>query len=77
MSAPTLACDGVAHETGLGPDSYDRLPVATSSFSAGQPRQGRSGLAPSPEGIGVGRDTAAVRAWAKEQDCTFNERGPR
>lgn len=69
----TIALDGVTYEIDLGPDSYDKLleavgPFLTAGRKTGRARKTRNAVVSS-------QDTAAIRAWAKEQGYQVNERG--
>ncbi|MFG2221916.1 Lsr2 family protein [Streptomyces sp. NPDC050161] len=69
----TLSLDGVTYELDLGPDSYDRLLEAMAPFTkvgrrTGKARKPRNAAASS-------EDTAAIRAWAKENGYNVNDRG--
>ncbi|MFF4607887.1 Lsr2 family protein [Streptomyces sp. NPDC001339] len=69
----TFSLDGVAYEIDLGPDSYDQLLEALGPFvKAGRKtattRRSRKTSART-------EDTAAIRAWAKEQGYAVSERG--
>ncbi|MCB5907134.1 histone-like nucleoid-structuring protein Lsr2 [Streptomyces pinistramenti] len=69
----TLSLDGVTYELDLGPDSYDRLLEAMAPFTkvgrrTGKARKPRNASASS-------EDTAAIRAWAKENGYNVNDRG--
>ncbi|MFJ8388850.1 Lsr2 family protein [Streptomyces sp. NPDC094438] len=71
----SLILDGVAYEIDLGPDSYDRLLEAVAPFTqAGRRVSGRTRKG-APRPAGAGKDTAAIRAWAKEQGYQVNDRG--
>ncbi|WP_438484318.1 histone-like nucleoid-structuring protein Lsr2 [Streptomyces sp. S186] len=69
----TIALDGVAYEIDLGPDSYDKLLEAVGPFlKAGR----KTGRARKPRKVTAGGDdTAAIRAWAKENGYQVNDRG--
>ncbi|MFG2228066.1 Lsr2 family protein [Streptomyces sp. NPDC048644] len=69
----TLSLDGVTYEIDLGPDSYDQLLDAMAPFTkvgrrTGKARKPRNAAASS-------EDTAAIRAWAKENGYSINDRG--
>ncbi|MFD9569756.1 Lsr2 family protein [Streptomyces sp. NPDC059982] len=75
-STHTLVIDGVAYEMDLGPDSYDKLLEAVSPFTkVGRRVRGTRTKAATPRTAGTGQDTAAIRAWAKEQGLNVNDRG--
>ncbi|WP_326617712.1 Lsr2 family protein [Streptomyces decoyicus] len=67
----TFSLDGVSYEIDLGPDSYEQMleafgPFIKASRKTGRVRKARKAAA---------SDTAAIRAWAKEQGYQVNERG--
>ncbi|MFI6475979.1 Lsr2 family protein [Streptomyces sp. NPDC050516] len=71
----TLVLDGVAYEIDLGPDSYDKLLEAVTPFTrAGRRTSGRARKG-APRPAGSNKDTAAIRAWAKEKGYAVNDRG--
>ncbi|TSB19296.1 Lsr2 family protein [Streptomyces sp. NBC_01525] len=69
-----IALDGVTYEIDLGPDSYDQLLEAMGPFlKAGRKTKGKSGK---PRAASVpAQDTAAIRAWARENGYNVNDRG--
>ncbi|MGW1836996.1 histone-like nucleoid-structuring protein Lsr2 [Streptomyces sp. NPDC002067] len=70
----TIAIDGVVYEIDLGPDSYDELMDAVGPFlKVG--RRVRGGKARTKAAASSNQDTAAIRAWAKENGYIVNERG--
>ncbi|MER6046205.1 Lsr2 family protein [Streptomyces sp. BHT-5-2] len=69
----TITLDGVAYEIDLGPDSYDKLLEAVGPFLKAGRKTGRA-RKPRKETTG-GDDTAAIRAWAKENGYQVNDRG--
>ncbi|WP_369354678.1 Lsr2 family protein [Streptomyces sp. cg2] len=68
-----IALDGVTYEIDLGPDCYDKLLEAVGPFlQAGR----KTGGARKPRKVTAGGDdTAAIRAWAKENGYQVNDRG--
>lgn len=72
----TLVLDGITYEIDLGPDSYDKLLEAVAPFTtAGRKVGGRRRKNAARSAAGGATDTAAVRAWAKENGYEVNERG--
>lgn len=79
----TILVNGAGVEIDLTPESHDKLMEALSPFlhaegvrrvrdaSAGRGRRSRGGAAPS----GKDQDSAAIRAWAREQGYEINDRG--
>lgn len=72
----TFSLDGVSYEIDLGHDSYDKLLEALAPFTkagrkTGRPRKPVAHKASSSGG----QDTAAIRAWAKENGYSVNDRG--
>ncbi|MEU6959390.1 histone-like nucleoid-structuring protein Lsr2 [Streptomyces chrestomyceticus] len=76
-STHTLALDGVAYEIDLGPDNYDKLLEAIGPFLKAGRRAGRiKGAAGARKANpAAGGDTAKIRAWAKENGYSVNDRG--
>ncbi|MGG2462809.1 histone-like nucleoid-structuring protein Lsr2 [Streptomyces sp. RGM 3693] len=71
-----LIIDGVAYEIDLAPESYDKLLEAVAPFTkAGRRVRGSRGKAPASRPAGGNKDTANIRAWAKEQGYNVNDRG--
>ncbi|MGW1867978.1 histone-like nucleoid-structuring protein Lsr2 [Streptomyces mauvecolor] len=71
-----IVIDGVAYEVDLGPDSYDKLMEAVNPFlQAGRRVRGSRGKATPSRPAGGNKDTASIRAWAKEQGYNVNDRG--
>ncbi|MFE9570382.1 Lsr2 family protein [Streptomyces sp. NPDC006692] len=71
-----VVIDGVAYEVDLGPDSYDKLMEAVGPFlKVGRRIRGSRAKAASPRQAAGASDTAAIRAWAKENGHNINERG--
>ncbi|MET9364944.1 Lsr2 family protein [Streptomyces sp. NPDC006632] len=72
-----LVIDGVAYEIDLAPESYDKLLEAVAPFTkAGRRvRSGKAKAAPARSNGAGGNDTAAIRAWAKENGHHVNDRG--
>jgi Lsr2 len=80
----TILVNGAGVEIDLTPESHDKLMEALSPFlhadgvrrvrdgSAGRSRRSRAGVA-SP--AGKDQDSAAIRAWAREQGYEINDRG--
>ncbi|MEU2514434.1 histone-like nucleoid-structuring protein Lsr2 [Streptomyces syringium] len=72
----TFSLDGVSYEIDLGHDSYDKLLEALAPFTQAARKTGRPrkpvGRKASSSG---GQDTAAIRAWAKENGYSVNDRG--
>ncbi|MET9670996.1 Lsr2 family protein [Streptomyces sp. NPDC006475] len=73
----TLTIDGIAYEIDLGPDSYDKLLEALAPFTAagrkvGGRRRGTQGGRRASDG---GKDSAAIRAWAKANGYEVSGRG--
>lgn len=79
----TILVNGTGVEIDLTPESHDKLMEALSPFlhaqgarrvrgtSTGGSRRPRGRAAASPKGA----DSAAIRAWAKEQGYEVNDRG--
>ncbi|MGH4033033.1 histone-like nucleoid-structuring protein Lsr2 [Actinomycetota bacterium Odt1-20B] len=74
----TFSLDGVAYEIDLGPDSYEQMLGAFGPFIKAARKTGRT------KGQGAKRqsatgsnssDTAAIRAWAKDNGFEVNDRG--
>ncbi|MEU3709036.1 histone-like nucleoid-structuring protein Lsr2 [Streptomyces catenulae] len=73
-STHIIALDGVTYEIDLAPDSYDQLLEAVGPFlKAG--RRARGGKARVAKAASANQDTAAIRAWAKENGYNVNDRG--
>ncbi|GAA0579612.1 Lsr2 family protein [Streptomyces crystallinus] len=71
-----IAIDGVAYEIDLSPESYDKLMDAVSPFlTAGRRVRGTRAKAAPARQAGGSNDTAAIRAWAKENGYDINDRG--
>ncbi|MEV5875781.1 Lsr2 family protein [Streptomyces sp. NPDC052101] len=71
-----IVIDGVAYEVDLGPDSYDKLMEAVSPFlKAGRRVRGSRGKPSPSHQAGGKKDTAAIRAWAKEAGYEVSNRG--
>ncbi|MEV6782069.1 Lsr2 family protein [Streptomyces sp. NPDC051098] len=72
----TLALDGITYEIDLGPDSYDKLLEAVAPFTTAGRKVGGRARRSAARAAGSGaQDTAAVRAWARENGYEVNERG--
>ncbi|MFJ5594750.1 Lsr2 family protein [Streptomyces noursei] len=69
----TIALDGVTYEIDLGPDSYDKLLEAVGPFLKAGRKTGRTRKP--RKATASGDDTAAIRAWAKENGYQVNDRG--
>ncbi|MFG2141417.1 Lsr2 family protein [Streptomyces sp. NPDC048650] len=70
----TISIDGVTYEIDLGPDSYDKLLEAVAPFTKVGRRTGKA-RKPRNAGTSSNEDTAAIRAWAKENGYNINDRG--
>ncbi|MFI1259292.1 Lsr2 family protein [Streptomyces netropsis] len=71
-----FSLDGVGYEIDLGPDSYDMLLEALAPFTKAGRKSGKTRKAVSRSGHGGStEDTAAIRAWAKANGYTVNDRG--
>lgn len=72
----TFSLDGVSYEIDLDPDSYEQLLQAFGPFVSAARKQGR-GRKPAARSTVArsGEDTAAIRAWAKENGYSVNDRG--
>ncbi|WP_329462028.1 histone-like nucleoid-structuring protein Lsr2 [Streptomyces sp. NBC_01431] len=71
----TLVVDGVGYEIDLGPDSYDKLLEAVAPFTKAGRRIKAGHLRTAQKASGGRTDTAAIRAWAKENGYEINSRG--
>ncbi|MFE5736142.1 histone-like nucleoid-structuring protein Lsr2 [Streptomyces celluloflavus] len=69
----TLSLDGVTYEIDLGPDSYDQLLEAVGPFIKVGRKTGKARKV--SKAASGGGDTAAIRAWAKENGYEVNDRG--
>lgn len=72
-----IVIDGVAYEIDLAPESYDKFLEAIAPFTkAGRRvRAGKGKAAAAAKSAGGSGDTAAIRAWAKENGHHVNDRG--
>ncbi|MFI1255348.1 Lsr2 family protein [Streptomyces netropsis] len=72
----TFSLDGVTYEIDLGPDSYEQMLQAFGPFMH---KARKTGMARRSASRGTSarpaEDTAAIRAWAKENGYSVNERG--
>ncbi|MFJ8313715.1 MULTISPECIES: Lsr2 family protein [unclassified Streptomyces] len=75
VTTHSLVLDGVAYEIDLGPDSYDKLLEAVAPFTKAGRRTSGRGRKGAPRPSGGNKDTAAIRAWAKEKGYSVNDRG--
>ncbi|MFF4223171.1 Lsr2 family protein [Streptomyces abikoensis] len=72
----TFSLDGVAYEIDLGHDSYDKLLEALAPFTKAGRRTGKARKPAARKTSGAGnQDTAKIRAWAKENGYSVNDRG--
>jgi hypothetical protein len=80
VSTHTFSLDGVLYEIDLVPESFDKLMDALKPFMENGRRAGR-GKKPGVAGRRTAStatstaDTAAIRAWAKENGYEVNDRG--
>ncbi|MFG2717335.1 Lsr2 family protein [Streptomyces sp. NPDC048416] len=71
-----IVIDGVAYEIDLAPESYDKFLEAVAPFTkAGRRVRAGRGKAAAPARSTGSNDTAAIRAWAKENGRHVNDRG--
>lgn len=71
-----FSLDGVSYEIDLGHDSYDQLLEALAPFTQAGRKIGKSRKqATRGTSSRSSEDTAAIRAWAKENGYTVNDRG--
>jgi hypothetical protein len=73
----TFALDGVQYEIDLAPDSYEKLLEALSAFmkSGRKQSRGRAQRAGGRQRQAAVPDSAAIRAWAKENGYEVSGRG--
>ncbi|MEV6673258.1 Lsr2 family protein [Streptomyces sp. NPDC051162] len=72
----TLSLDGVTYEIDLGHDSYDKLLEALAPFTKVGRKTGKTRKPATRKTSGAGsQDTARIRAWAKENGYSVNDRG--
>jgi hypothetical protein len=76
-STHTFALDGVQYEIDLGPDSYDKFLEALGPFMKSGRKQGRGRAqrAGGRQRQAAGPDSAAIRAWVKENGYEVSDRG--
>ncbi|MEU1353912.1 Lsr2 family protein [Streptomyces cinnamoneus] len=72
----TFSIDGVAYEIDLAPDSYEQMLQAFGPFVNAARKQGREKRVVSRATTSrPNENTAAIRAWAKENGYNVNDRG--
>ncbi|MET9418196.1 Lsr2 family protein [Streptomyces klenkii] len=76
VTTHTFALDGVSYEIDLGPDSYEQMLQAFGPFMSKARKAGKVRKPGArPAASRPAEDTARVRAWAKENGYSVNDRG--